>query len=224
MDENIPWIRDNLTYIQYLPEYTRAGIPTILHIIWVGDKPAPESLSGYIAKWSELMPTWRIRLWGNSDLTEEHFTKEILERIHISKSGSQKADIMKYSIIEKYGGFYVDADIKPNKSLEPLLVMDHELFLWHDAWVSWEYIACGFFASVPHHPVLQKACAILLEVELNTSDLHMKTGPYLLGRAVAETPRTEPWKKYGLLGTWFFDQYEYSLHWKLGSHMYAGMW
>ena len=78
MDESVPWICDNLTYIEYLPEYTRAGIPTILHIIWVGDKPAPESLSGYIAKWSELMPTWRIRLWGNSDLTEEQ--KETIKK------------------------------------------------------------------------------------------------------------------------------------------------
>ena len=97
------------------------NIPKIVHIIWVGENDSPTYFNSHILEWKVLMPDWEIRVWKNEDITIEHFPEKIIERINSCIKGAQKADIMRYFIIEKYGGVYVDSDIIPHRSFEPLL-------------------------------------------------------------------------------------------------------
>ena len=134
------WIQDHIEFTiptQY--------IPNILHLIWVGQSPQPESLAVYISKWKELMPHWNVRLWTNADLTEDEVRLDVLAKIKLAERGVQQADILRYYIVEKYGGIYMDADVEPVKSLDPLLYLS-DLVFCHDNDVSWEYISIGFFA------------------------------------------------------------------------------
>jgi len=192
ISKKMSWIQNHLNYIPQIKQY----IPLILHIIWVGKASQPETLSVYISKWKELMPHWTVRLWTNDDLNAIEFEDEVLARINEAEKGVQKADIMRYAIVEKYGGIYMDADVEPTRCLDPLVYIS-DLVICHHNEVTWRYIAVGFFAASPHHPVMKHALKVCMITNLNTDCPNMTTGPGALGIAIATTPPSN--EKYTLL-------------------------
>lgn len=216
---NDTWIKQHLVHT-YPP---KQHIPKLLHLIWVGKVAPPETLSVYLAKWKELMPLWTIRLWTNDDIHE--FSPEIIAKLAETNTGVQKADIMRYSIIEKYGGFYMDADMTPIKELDSLIYMS-DLVVCHDNYITWEYISVGFFGAKPNHPVMKKAVEISLSAQVNTGEPHMSTGPRLLGLAVSTVPPV--CDKYTLLSIGTFYRADTSgeceIPEKFAEHQYARNW
>jgi len=209
------WIENNI-------EPVKQYIPKILHVVWIGKSPEPESLAGYVSKWKELMPYWNVRMWTNADLSEEEVRPDVLARINEAEKGTQKADILKYYIVEKYGGVYVDADVEPVKSLDPILYLS-DLVICHDNEITWEYISVGFFAASPNHPVLSKAVELCLIAQLNTDSPQLSTGPYVFGRAVSLTPPSG--LRYSLLPMDAFYWIEGGITPnRFGTHLYARSW
>jgi mannosyltransferase OCH1-like enzyme len=198
---------------------TLSRIPKLLHIIWVGNKDIPADVNDNILKWRELMPDWNIRIWRNEDINENEFPDYIVNKINSSIKFAQKADIMRYHIIEKYGGVYVDTDNVPHRSLNDILSLGSDVILWHDNFVTWEYISISFIGAVPHHPILQLACELCNSAEINTSDIHFKTGPHLLGRAVSIRGD----RNCLVLNHRFFDKHSVFPE-KFASHTYAASW
>jgi mannosyltransferase OCH1-like enzyme len=204
-----------------LNECVENDIPRIIHLIWVGENNRPEYFDSNVSKWKELMPLWEIKVWTNEDINLEHFPEETIQLLRNVKKGAQKADIMRYFIMEKYGGIYLDADITPHRSLEPLKtqIPNAKVILCHDLPLTWQYISIGFFAAVPHHPLFQLTTTLVSKATINTEDLHMHTGPRLLGEAVFQFSGD----KIVLLPTEFFYR---NLHYaeRFGHHFYAKQW
>ena len=212
----------------------RNDIPKLLHLIWVGTNPIPDSLIHYVDKWRELMPTWKVRLWRNKDINSDEFEEGALKLIHASNTGVQKADIMKYYIVNKHGGVYMDADVEPHKSFDAILHLPYNVVLCHDLDFTWAYIAVGFFAASPNHPLLEKCCQLLCHAELNNGSPHLHTGPRIMGRAIFELISKE--EKYGLLPIQSFYRNKKGQEWidcsvvgedyvdRFGSHLYAKSW
>ena len=165
------------------------------------------------------MPDWTMRIWRNEDINEIEFPYDILMKIHMSKKFAQKADIMRYHIIEKYGGIYLDTDNVPHRSLNDILDLGSDIVLWHDNYVTWEYISISFIAAAPHHPIIKTACELCRSVEINTNDIHLKTGPHLLGMAVSIHGDTSCL----ILNPPFFDKNS-EFPEKFASHTYAASW
>ena len=175
---------------------SQSKIPHILHFISLYEN----SLHENIIKWKTLMPSWTMNIWTNKDIHSDKFTKEQIELLDLITQDEQKMDIMRYFILEKHGGIFVDINIIPNKSLESLVTIynDAQLLLCHELPLTWEYISNNFIASVPNHPVLKKASEMCFDILANTEDIQLKTGPFLLGHAVASIEDSE---KYFLLPT-----------------------
>jgi len=205
---------------EHLQHFNTQIIPRKLHII-TGDTP-PDYAIEYIAQWKALMPDWEIRHWKDEHVTEEEFPADIVEKIKSCEKGAQRADIMRYFIVEKHGGFYVDSDVKPHRSLEPLRFMSADIILCHDNIVEWEYVINAFFGGVAHHPLLQHACEMARNAQLNTGDIHFKTGPHLWGIAVSQVPPPDG-KKYMLLPTEYFYVNEWNNN-RFAQHLYAASW
>ena len=226
----IPTISKDVSYVDkiaFVPEDYKfseplsTNIPKCIHLIWVGPDNAPGFMRDNVEGWAKLMPDWTIRLWTNQDINTTEFPERALNLINTATKGAQKADIMRYFIIEKYGGVYMDVDVVPNKSLEPLLTFkDTGMVICHDLPLTWEYISIGFFAAKPKHPVLKTACEMCYTTLINTEDIHLKTGPFLLGHAVAKTNILE---KIYLLPVKAFYRNEYDTA-RFGTHTYAKMW
>lgn len=128
------------------------NIPKKLHMIWIGPRNAPMEC---IQSWQAMNPGWEFKLWGNDELASGTWRLEPLLTwlVRRRKYGSA-ADLMRYELLYRHGGFYADAD---STALRPL---DDALFT-SDFMASWEseehqpgQIANGFIASVPGHPIL----------------------------------------------------------------------
>jgi len=214
---------DKIAFVpeDYIYDSKEVNIPRMLHLIWVGPNKGPSFLRSNLEGWAKLMPHWKIRLWTNIDINTDEFSEKTIEIIDKASEGAQKADIMRYFIIEKYGGVYMDVDVVPNKSIEPLVCFkDTNLVVCHDLPLTWGYISIGFFAANPGHPVLKTACEMCYNVELNTPDIHMKTGPHILGQAVQNTKLNE---KIYVLPVKSFYRSENNNE-RFGHHTYSKLW
>ena len=158
-------------------------IPKILHMIWIGEKQAPDYYYIHFDKWKQLMPDWEFKLWSNQELQPELIDYTYLDLINKSTIGAQKADLLRYYVVNKFGGYYVDADIIPERSLSELDSKNKNLILCHDLEITWGYIINSFFAATPDHPLLELILRQMYSVDFNNKDIHLTTGPAALGGA-----------------------------------------
>lgn len=211
-------------------------IPDILHMIWVGEKAPAEYFWSNLNKWKSLMPNWKFIVWTNDKLATENIDESYIELINKSTSGAQKADILRYYAIKKYGGFYVDADITPIKSLDTIERYDYDVILCHDLLDTNQYIATGFFAAIPNHVLFNNIVKEIYYVDFNNINIHLTTGPYILGKEVGKINWTE-YQKYLMLPYWTFyrnrigdpgptmpNRIERDHPDAIGHHAYLGTW
>lgn len=175
-------------------------IPRLLHLIWVTPNgktttPCPGYALEYMDTWKTLLgDKWVVRMWGDADLTSDNFAPDVLKRIALANTGAQKADIMRYHIVSRDGGFYMDTDMKPGiVSLD--LLMDafptasalcaNE----RDFSFGWAYMTNAFFGAIPNHPWILRTCETTNVANLNTPDVHLETGPRCLGKSL--TPQDD---------------------------------
>lgn len=94
-------------------------IPKIIHYIWLGDNPIPTAIQGCIDSWRQVMPDFKLMLWDDEAIREIDmlFVKEALS----VKKWAFASDVIRLWALEKYGGIYLDTDVKVQKSFEPLL-------------------------------------------------------------------------------------------------------
>lgn len=213
------WIKNTMHVVTSLPLNT---IPLKFHMIWVGDKDIPEYAIRNFLNWKKMMPHWEERLWTNKDINNTEFPEEAISKINEAKTGSQKADIMRYFIIEKYGGFYIDMDTIPLRSLDPLVYLGSNIILYHDNDLTWQYMCNSPIGACQHHPVLIKACKEVLNADLSNAEVHMTTGPRFWGEIVSRVPPPEG-TKYPILSCEFFSSL-FFLPEKFGTHTYASSW
>jgi mannosyltransferase OCH1-like enzyme len=97
-------------------------IPKIIHQIWIG-KPLPNALKELGDTWKEHHPAWEYRLWNEDDILGfiiEYFP-EYMDSYHSFNYDIQRLDAIRYLILYKIGGMYVDFDYDCLKNIEPLL-------------------------------------------------------------------------------------------------------
>lgn len=116
-----------------------------IHQIWVGPNAIPEKSLEFIAKIKELHPDYEYKLWTDVDLTEENFSN--LSYINSTPVYAQKADIMRYEILYKHGGIYLDIDFEVFKPLDSLLT--HDFVVCNEDGSINDYMSIGFIYSIP---------------------------------------------------------------------------
>lgn len=147
-------------------------IPKIIHQLWIGDKPPPIKMMN---TWKEKNPDFQYILWGRetlrfflsntvilpdniNDIDAETFVCQ--KEIDLIREINGKADIMRWEILQRLGGIFIDAD---SICLEPL---DHTLFLCEttdtkpSAFATFEnedrrkgLVATGTMGFTPQHPL-----------------------------------------------------------------------
>lgn len=91
-------------------------IPKIIHQIWLGNKPIPIQLINILRQFH---PQFEYRLWREHDI-EQHKHLWKCYRQYASVIGDAynvKSDIMRYEIVQYFGGYYFDVDFIFKKSL-----------------------------------------------------------------------------------------------------------
>ena len=102
-------------------------IPKIIHQTWKTHE-VPEKWQAYTNKVQELNPDWEYRLWSDED-NEQFVREEFPEFFETFQSFSlpiMRADVIRYLIMYKIGGVYLDLDYE---MLQPFSYKDDALVL-----------------------------------------------------------------------------------------------
>ncbi len=168
-------------------------IPQIIHHTWK-NKDIPEAMQGWYESWQRFHPGWQFRLWTDEDC-RQLIVDEYPWFLPIYDAYPQhimRVDAVRYFIMHRFGGVYVDLDYEALRSLEPLLE-GHQLALTTEPPAHMHnYIVHGnrlnhlvsnaFLASVPGHPFWEFVFDLLASWQSAGGPLDA-TGPFLLSRA-----------------------------------------
>jgi hypothetical protein len=171
-------------------------IPRKIHLIWIGGSPVPPDASSHAQAWKRIMgDVWQVKLWTDEDLNEVHFSRAILDRIKQARHGVQKADILRYQVMQRHGGWYFDIDFEPVQSIEPISrLLGHEtMVLCHQDENLDGKLSNGFFGCSEDHPAMSNIAKRVLNQPLNTGDFDMgqivtHTGPVFFYAGLQGSP------------------------------------
>ena len=113
------------------------GTKPLAHFIFFSLGSLPKFYNDCYSSFVKKHPSYRTILWTPPDI--EYFLKleDKLEEFYELKTFINKYNFVKYSILDKYGGWYVDLDIMWNRTLDELItdkfrknnVTDVDLFI-----------------------------------------------------------------------------------------------
>jgi mannosyltransferase OCH1-like enzyme len=148
-------------------------IPKIIHHIWLGS-PLPATCKKLRETWMQQHPHWQFMLWTDKEVEEFGLINQ--ERYNASNNYGEKSDIVRYEILERFGGLYVDTDFE---CLQPFDALHHYCDFY--AGVGCEPVLVvfnGLIASRPGHPILKECINHLKNHPSTTSDILERTGPF----------------------------------------------
>jgi hypothetical protein len=129
-------------------EHRPVGIPRILHRV------VPESTSAQVEAWwtgwVQLHPEWEVRT--HRDPLEPAAWPETSAAWPACQNGAELADLVRLEALLRWGGVYLDSDVEPYRSLEPLLPLSA-----FAAWEDGREVPNAVLGAVPGHPAI-RAC------------------------------------------------------------------
>lgn len=94
-------------------------IPKVIHYIWLGGNPLPKIVEKCIASWKKFCPDYEIKRWDETNL-DVNFC-EFASQAYNARKFAFAADALRFDIIHKEGGIYLDIDVELFKSLDEVL-------------------------------------------------------------------------------------------------------
>ncbi len=182
-----------------------ARIPKLIHVMWLGGK-LPHEFESYVASWRKYHPDWTILFWTDNASNYDRGTEvlqsfsELEVRLQSGKKGDQlvidarnlaydnkqfydaainygeKSDILKWEIVYRFGGVYVDTDFE---CLQPLDPYNHTFDFYTGMQpldTNMVQLGAALYGAIPHHPVL-KACVEMIKYNQDIQQIVVKTGP-----------------------------------------------
>lgn len=141
-----------------------AGIPKIIHQIWSGtDEPLPVHFKELGETWKRDYPLWKYEFWDNDRMNQfiRDFYPQYWEVYNEFPYNIQRWDAIRYLILYKLGGMYVDFDYESIKPLDEILEektccfasepMEHLSVFGRNM-----YINNALMASIPNHPFMNE--------------------------------------------------------------------
>lgn len=165
-------------YKKYAPNVYKSDkiliIPKIIHQIWIGS-PVPPVYASYMKSWQEKHPDWEYIVWTDENI-HTLFPLYNQEFFDAAENYGMKSDIVRWEILYRFGGLYVDVDY------ECLNPMD-ELHYGYDLYTGIQPLDAVFLqlgaalvGCKPGHPVL-KHCIETIKDDWHLKGAPKKTGP-----------------------------------------------
>lgn len=168
-----------------------APIPRVIHQIWLG----PERPPWYTMETCRLEnPGWLHVVW-----TDENLPPMVNRKVFdaFGTAYHAKADVLRYEVLSRYGGVYVDADQLCLRSFDDLLGQGDAFFAGYqnlgnpdldDERRRATLIANAVVGAAPRHPIIER---VIRDVGTSTEAKGppwVTVGPAALTKAIEETP------------------------------------
>lgn len=215
-------------------------IPKIIHQLWIGPKPAPTK---FMQTWKDKHPDFEYIFWNEEEFKKRNFKSSLQKRIDSMSEWNGKADILRWEILFKYGGIFVDAD---SICIEPFdeLIKKYKAFAGFEnetvrnaGWANKGYddvlasthplIATGTMAFPPKHDIPSLAIKWIKNNEISVEKTNRRAwrtvGPGLLTRIVF----SKKWDDFSILPSHYFlpihcSGLEYDKHGKVYAYQEWG--
>jgi len=194
-------------------------IPLKIHQIWIGPKPLPEKFKWMVKTWKDKHPSWEYKLWVNEDLKKFKLTNRAA--FDKAKNWGAKSDILRYEIVNRYGGVYVDIDFE---CIKPLDQLNYTYDFYSCLIGGTADIANGLVASKANHPVLIeciKRISNIKKFSSNHNDILNTTGPRFFTDIVIDFLQQKLNNKIIILPASFFFPFPRELRKKFWSGLYS---
>lgn len=174
-------------------------IPKKIHQIWLGS-PFPEKYKAFQESWKKFHPDWQYILWTDKDI--DSFSPKIAKLVRGASNFGEAADILRYAVLYKHGGLYVDTDFE---CLKPFDVLHYT----YDFYVGLQPLDTNalqlnnaLIGSAPKNPIFSKAFKkIAVSKEPRTI---IRTGPILLTSLYIELYKNLPGISCAFPATYFY--------------------
>lgn len=146
-------------------------IPKIIHYSWVGAK-MPVNIQKRINEWKHQLPDWKFMFWNedNYDFSKFAFTKQKMKE----HDWGYSSDELRYDVVYKYGGFYLDTDMIIKKDISEFL---NNKMIW--GFMYDNSLLTSFFGSEPEHPLLKQLLNEYSDPDNKKYLLVMQSNPFV---------------------------------------------
>ena len=132
-------------------------IPKIIHQIWIGENKMPLLwMKSFYNDYLKTFPDWKYCLWTEKEIDKLNMiNREIYDK---EPTYWGKSDILRYELLFRFGGIYIDADSVwvNNKNLEKCINKASDTGLFFAKSHCQGQIANGVIGSVPNHPFFKE--------------------------------------------------------------------
>lgn len=179
-------------------------IPKIIHQIWSGvNEPLPTLFKELGETWKEHHPDWQYIQWDNAMMVDfiKKYYPEYWDKYNMFPYNVQRWDAIRYLILNKMGGLYVDFDSECLASHNKLFIgksccfsmepQDHAKRLYGRDY----FFNNALMASIPNHPFMEKIIEKVFSSEIGSGftnldqkgiEVQVTTGPLTLVRLYEE--------------------------------------
>lgn len=126
-------------------------IPRTFHRIWLGANdgdPIPERFDGYWRRFQDLHPNWDFVTWDDPDELDWMIDRGVFDA---ATTHAGRADVLRYELMYKVGGVYVDTDVEPLRPFDALLEEPTPFAGWENN----RLLCITVLGSPPGHPAFK---------------------------------------------------------------------
>src|SRR5258706_3735512 len=152
-------------------------IPKIIHQFWIGPKEPPYIL---MKTWKDLNPDWEYKFW-NEKMISSHFPRGLQNQRQFDEMQELcgKCDIARYEILNKFGGFFIDADSIGTSKLDDFVLTNDSFSCYENEVERGNLVAIGYLASSKENDLMK-----LLIKGIGTMNI----------KKIIKTPEPNPWE------------------------------
>lgn len=147
-------------------------IPKIIHQIWLGPNNPPENFKYLKKTIKKYHPDWKYILWRDKDIPQLNLVNQ--KYYDETTNPGEKANIVRYEVLYKFGGVYLDVDIESINSLDIL----HHVYDYYTGICPLDCVAVinnAVIGSAPGHPIL-KDCIETIKEDWHLSNVPRRSG------------------------------------------------
>jgi len=173
INNDVIWTLLEDNFNRYYPESnTQQNIPKKIHQIWLGGA-FPDKYNRFVETWKINNPEWEYRLWTDADI--EELNLDNINQFNLIKNLGAKSDILRYEILYRFGGLYIDTDFECLKNFDDLLYLDLFCGTGH---VNEPGTFNGLIACKPKHELIRKLIDNIKVFDtINPVEILKLTGP-----------------------------------------------
>ena len=175
-------------------------IPKIIHQTWKTED-IPSDWQPLVESWKNFHPNWKYMFWSDQsglEFVESEFP-DFYDTYQSYSYGIQRADALRYLLLQHYGGLYVDMDFECLRSFDNLISKSKLLIGWeptkHLAEFDHSKVICNaLIASEQNHPFWHHVIGYLKnnnQKVLIHSDVLCTTGPRMLQQVFEKYPGSD---------------------------------